>query len=138
MNEEIRNDIAKYPDVFWFEKPLDEPELYQADRLLQPPNDLLAFWREFGAGLMFESERILRPFTEDVSMSFITEREKAQGWPSHLTVFHLGVVISGFDSKGFEAFDVDSYNPLGRFDTLDGWYVNVIKDIFGDRYGLSS
>jgi hypothetical protein len=136
MNNRLREDIHNYPELFWFKEPLGESDIRRTFDLWQPPNDLLEFWREFGSGDMFESETILRPFAASSSVEFITERERRKGFPMHLTVFHLGIFISGFNSEGFEAFERDSFSFLGRFKTLDDWYVNMIRGSFEKRYRL--
>jgi hypothetical protein len=136
MNNRLRDDIHNYPDLFCLKEPLSEPDIRRTTDLWRPPDDLLEFWREFGSGDMFESETILRPFAASSSVEFISEREQNKGFPRHLTVFHLGIFVSGFDSEGFETFERDSYNFLGRFRTLDDWYVEMIRGSFEERYRL--
>jgi hypothetical protein len=136
MNDQLRNDIRGFPDVFWLKEPLDDFDIQRTCDLWNPPDDLTSFWREFGTGDMFESERILRPFAKSSSVEFITARERNKGLPKHLTAFHYGIFVSGFDSKGFEVFDPDSYRFLGRFDTLDQWYITLIRRSWWERYKL--
>jgi hypothetical protein len=136
MNDHLRQDVSDHPDLFWFSKPLGKTELQQAKLQWSPPGSLLSFWEEFGGGLMFESEEMLRPFSKDVPLDLITAQLKPQGMPNGLTVFHVGVVVSGFSPDGFRAFDADSYAPLGLFVSLDDWYLTCIRGLFAQRYGL--
>jgi hypothetical protein len=85
---------------------------------------------------MFESELILRPFAEFEGVELITAQEAAKGLPSHLTAFHMGIYISGFDSDGFEVYEIESYKFVGRFFRLDDWYVETLRSEFADRYEL--
>ena len=137
MNDQLSRDIREFPDVFWLKDPLTESEIFKTRELWHPPEDLASFWSVFGTGHMFESEVILRPFAESLSVEFITSRERNKGLPRHLTAFHYGIFVSGFDLSGFEVFDPDSYRFLGRFETLDDWYVAMIRDSWSERYGLS-
>jgi hypothetical protein len=136
MNEQLRHDIKKHPDILRIENPLSEAELSRFTGLHHPPADLLDFWKEFGSGEVFESEYILRPFEEIESIELITEQQNAKGFPPHLTVFHVGIFVSGFDSDGFEVFEPDSYKFVGRYFRLDDWYVQTIRLEFAERYGL--
>ena len=119
MNSLIRRDIADHPDLFWLQQPLSSEELRLAEAMWHAPSDLLEFWAEFGTGEMFESEVMLRPFAQSLSVEFITERERAKGKLSGLFAFHLGLFLSGFHSEGFYAYERDSDVLVARFDTLD-------------------
>jgi hypothetical protein len=137
MIDQLRYDITKYPDVFWLKNPLDEPLLERAKALWNPPHDLISLWREFGTGDMFESEVILRPFAESSSVEFITERERQKGLPQTVFAFHYGIFVSGFESERFLIFDTSSYELLGEFESLDEWYIKLIRGSWWERYGMA-
>ena len=136
MNNQLRADICDYPEVFWLDEPLDEMTICAAEEMWHPPKDLLELWREFGTGLIFESEWILRPFAESSSVEYVTEREKRKGLREDLMLFHYGLFASAFSPGGIDVFEPDSYKHISRFNTLDGWYTSVLRDHFGARYGL--
>lgn len=137
MIDRLRRDIARYPDIFWLRDPLTKPALETAQEHWNPPLDLITLWSEFGTGEMFESEVILRPFADSQSVEFFTDRERQKGLPLHLVAFHYGIFVSAFDLDGFHIFDTDTYECLGRFNSLDDWYVEFIWGSWSERYGLS-
>ncbi len=135
MESLLRKDFQQHPRLFWL-RPLTNDDVTRASQLWSPPPDLLAFWKEFGIGDIFEYEEVLNPFGEDASIEYITKRERENGFPTHLTAFHIGAFISGFGPNGYECLQCDSFCLLGRYSSLEEWYVGVLRTEFGSRYGL--
>jgi hypothetical protein len=90
MIDQLRHDIKSHPEVFWIDEPLTDVEIDLAKKLWSPPQDILSFWGELGSGLMFETERILRPFAECSSVEYMTAYERDRGLAHGLTLFHCG------------------------------------------------
>jgi hypothetical protein len=136
MIDQLRYDIKTYPDIFWIGEPLTGVEIDSAKTNWSPPQDILSFWGEFGSGLMFETEKILRPFAESSSVEYMTAYERDRGLPLGLTLFHCGTLFSAFDETVFVAFCPDTYQETGRFNCLDEWYIGTLRRVYSERYGL--
>ena len=111
---------------------------------MQPPDDLVAFWRRFGGGDLFESETILLPTIRDTALLTTmkgdnvetvtalqrTARPNLQG-----AVFHTGCRTSTFlTGNVFLVFD-ESDKLICSFNDLDSWYAAVPRKEFAQRYG---
>jgi hypothetical protein len=105
------------------------------------PRDLVSFWAATGGGDLLESETILSPFGDpfsgdDVEGATTTRRER--GLPWGWMIFHVGWGVSAFHLKHLQYawFEGNLCAPSRTFDSLDAWYVDVLRAEFGGRYGL--
>lgn len=113
---------------------------------MQPPDVLVAFWRRFEGGDLFESETILLPMIRDkalltpmngdnietVTAFQRTARPNLQG-----AVFHTGSWTSTFVTGNVFLVFSESDELIGSFSDLDSWYAAVPRKEFAQRYGLT-
>jgi hypothetical protein len=139
------SDIAAYPKIFFLQGALLDASIPAEICGMQPPDDLVAFWRRFGGGELFESEMILLPTIRDTAVLTAmigddvdvtafqrTARPNLQG-----AVFHTGCRTSTFLSGNvFLVFD-ESDKLIYSFNDLDSWYAAVPRKEFAERYGLT-
>jgi hypothetical protein len=140
------SDIAAYPKVFFLQGALLDASIPADICGMQPPDDLVAFWRRFGGGELFESETILLPTIGDTALLTTmkgddvetvtafqrTARPNLQG-----AVFHTGCCTSTFlTGNVFLVFD-ESDELICSFSDLDSWYAAVPRKEFAERYGLT-
>ena len=146
MIDLLISDIAAYPKIFFLQGALLDASIPAEICGVQPPDDLVAFWRRFGGGELFESETILLPTITDTAVLTAmkgddvetvtafqrTARPNLQG-----AVFHTGCRTSTFLSGNvFLVFD-ESDKLIYSFNDLDSWYAAVPRKEFAERYGLT-
>jgi hypothetical protein len=144
MSSLILNDAQAAPRVFLWNGPVDHEEIKQwiARRGWVIPPDLLELWTITGGGEIFESERILRPLIsrdgqEEVAQ--VTSWCQERGLPSGLVVFHEGLGFTAVRCSHGAYVSLDSrFSVTGEYESLDGWYAEVLRAEYGPRYGLSS
>jgi hypothetical protein len=107
------------------------------------PGDLVHFWEETGGGEIFETETILGPFgdpTMDDALVPTNDALRLRGLPDNLVVFHIGLGTSAVDTTAGDYVDLDphDFHELRRFQSLDAWYVAIVRDEYAGRYGLPS
>lgn len=105
------------------------------------PDALLSQWAATGGGELFETETLLSPVGDpcagdDVDGVTLSHRER--GLPRDWVLFHVGWGMSAFNTEDgrFAWFEAGSYSPSRIYESLDGWYVNVLRAEFAQRYGL--
>jgi hypothetical protein len=140
------SDIAAYPKVFSLQGALLAASLPAEICGMQPPDDLVAFWRRFGGGELFESETILLPTIRETALLITMKGNDVEtltafqrtARPNLLgAVFHTGFRTSTFlTGNVFLVFD-ESDKLICSFNDLDSWYASVPRKEFAKRYGLT-
>lgn len=146
MIDLLISDIAAYPQVFFLQGALLNASIPAEICGMQPPDDLVAFWRRFGGGDLFESETILLPMIEDTALlptikgddvETATAFQRAARPNLQGAVFHTGCWTSTFlTGNVFLVFD-ESDEVIASFGDLDSWYAAVPRKEFAERYGLA-
>ena len=133
MNDVLMKDMSVFPKLFWLTNPVSKAAAHDLQTRFGPPDDLLAFWCEFGSGTLFETEEILDPLNLLSSTTYHTK----QGYlPDRSHVFHVGTFLSTFDQEFFYVLHPDTLVEQASFATLDSWYVGTVRSEFYQRYGL--
>lgn len=142
----IYEDALARPDLFhWFGAVSAELESWLAALPLRVHPGLVSFWRRTGGGALFESETLLGPFAPDETDNVwkVSERCWTHGLPRDLLVFHTGLCLSAssVDTQRHRnrlvVFKPESFEVAQRFDTFNGWYQNMLRSKYSDRYGLA-
>ena len=103
------------------------------------PSELQQLWTRFGGGEAFESEYFLLPVDGPEGIRAATSLEVGRGMASNGLIFHSGYCLSLFlPNHTYLSLTRDGYELLGTFDSLDDWYVSVLRHEFGLRYGMPS
>jgi hypothetical protein len=140
--DRILRDVQMHPSLFLWRGPLSDfaIEDWKRKQSLSVPKDLRHLWSLKGGGDLFESETILQPFgapeydlIESVSHVFW-----GKGLSNEYCVFHTGIVDSVFRKSDAAIFCLGSpdFNQMSQFRDLDDWYVNTLRSIFQEKYGL--
>ncbi len=145
MNNTMRIDEARRPDLFHWNGPIPEDQLrdWLAARNYRVPDDLLTFWSRTGGGTAFETETLFGPFSgaeygDDLEGA--NRRIRAGGLRPTVLLFHEGGVgISGIDQDDGRylvfAPGLD-FTVTASFLTLDSWYAGVLRAEYAERYSL--
>lgn len=142
MRLQMLEDTRERPDLFcWAGAPGDDALAVWIDqRSLLPGPELRFLLHTTGGGDMFETETILRPFggreTAD-NADEVNDLHRRQGLHEGLWLFHVGLVLSAVDQRDGRIVTLtDDYAVREQFQSLDEWYIAVIRDEYADRYGL--
>jgi hypothetical protein len=139
MIKVLTEDISRYPKLFFLSGPIPSEDIPISIAGLPVPHDLRELWNRFGGGEMFESEEILVPTERVEDMLAATDREAikesgVEGFP-----FHAGYCLSmALPDQSYVAIGRYEAKLLGRFHSLDEWYVSVLRAEYASRYGLKA
>jgi hypothetical protein len=140
------SDIAAYPAVFFLQGALPDASIPADIHGMRPPEDLVAFWRCFGGGELFESETILLPTIRDTASLTLTKGDDVESVTAFQraarpnvqgAVFHNGCWTSTFLTGNLFLVFNESDELIGSFNDLDSWYATVPRKAFAERYGLT-
>ena len=135
-------DAQKLPALFVFHGPIQQDELQRIIGSLPSPipKDLVDFWCATGGGDVFETETLLGPCADPSlgdNLVVVNRALWAQGKPRHLLLFHRGYCHSYVDISSQHYIVLDkAYEAVATYKTFDDWYVHVLRNEFGARYGL--
>jgi hypothetical protein len=107
------------------------------------PSDLFNLLTLTGGGEIFESETILGPFRDaDLGDNLFTYNEelRGRGLPEGYVVFHTGMAVSAvrlIDGRYVE-LGLDNFHEREEFESLEDWYLRLIRAEYAERYGLST
>ena len=143
MIVQIFKDAGERPDLFQWTGPIEPRALRDwVDRhnilLHRDIFDLLA---RTGGGDLFETETILSPFGGEVGGDNAVQANlfhRGQGLPSDHWLFHVGLAFSAVrQSDCVLAALSRGYSVAETFHDFDQWYVEVLRNEYEKRYGLS-
>jgi hypothetical protein len=138
----ILKDTKNYPLLFNWTGGIPHKEL--EDWLLREsytiPSDLETLWNKLGGGDIFESETILHPWlgkTYGDDTYNLHKYHHALGMSLMYLIFHVGMCLSSVRLSDGKFVTLDKiYQEIQVFDTLDKWYVQVIRSEYKERYGV--
>lgn len=144
MIKSMLRDAEQLPRLFFWNSPIPRETLFKwlAERGLSGlPEDLIEFWSETGGGELFDSETLLGPFgdphlgddLDSVNPDF------REGRTNPYLIFHTGCCLSAIrlsDGK-YVQLDPVTYEEREEYEDLEMWYKKVIRDEYGESYGLS-
>lgn len=143
MIVQIFKDAGERPDLFRWTGPIEPGVLrdwVDKNKLLLP-RDILDLLARTGGGDLFETETILSPFgAEAVGDNAVRSNlfHREQGLPSDHWLFHVGLVFSAVrQSDGLLVTLSPEYSVTETFQDFDQWYVQVLRNEYAKRYGLS-
>jgi hypothetical protein len=140
------SDIAAYPEVFFLHGALMDASIPANICGMRPPDDLVAFWRRFGGGELFETETILLPTIRDTASLTLTNGDDVESVTTFQrtarpnlqgAVFHTGCWTSTFLTGNVFLVFGESDELIGSFIDLDSWYAAVPRKEFAQRYGFT-
>jgi hypothetical protein len=142
----IYEDALVRPDLFhWFGAVEAEFERWLTAFPLRVHPGLVSFWRRTGGGDLFETETLLGPLAPDENDNVlkVSEFHWNKGLPRDLVVFHTGLCLSASSvdmrrhRNRLVVIKPDSFEVAHCFDTFNGWYQNVLRSEYAERYGLA-
>ncbi len=142
MKSQILVDGAAAPHLFLWNGPVGRQHILDwiAERHWVISPDLVEFWAATGGGEILESERLLRPLLEpqgQEEVAQVTAWCQQRGMASGLVVFHEGLgftAVRGGD--GVYIWLDGDLRIISEHSTLNQWYVETLRNEYGDRYGL--
>jgi hypothetical protein len=145
MSESMLRDEKSRPDLFWWYGAIADGTMQEwaAARSRCLPQDLLALWCRTGGGTIFESETIFAPVIgqelgDDLDSNNL--RLWGEGLPTRFLVFHeggVGISAVELDRGEYVLLDANGgFAVQGVFESLEDWYVKVIRAEYAARYGL--
>jgi hypothetical protein len=139
----IFEDAAKRPDLFLWFGAIDPALLAQwlARHHLVVRDDLFELWTRTGGGDIFESETLLGPFGNEAlgdDILGVNQYAHEQGLPANYLIFHTGIVRSAIRMSDRRIVTVvrADHTVIAEFESLDRWYVDLLRSEFAERYGL--
>lgn len=142
MIDLILRDSQLHPSVFFWRGrlSLSAIEAWEREQSLSAPRDLKQLWTLKGGGDLFESETILQPFGADDYdlIGSVSSVSWGKGLSTDYCIFHTGIVDSAFRKSDGALFSLGSPDPnqMSQFRDLDEWYLNTLRSVFADKYGL--
>jgi hypothetical protein len=141
----ILRDATMYPRLFWWTTPLSilAIEDWEREHALFFPRDLKDLWSSKGGADLFDAETILQPFGAKEEYDLI-EPVSAVRWERGLSrdfcVFHTGFVDSVFRKSDGAIFSLptDDVTQMIPFQDLNEWYVNTVRSVYEEGYGLEA
>ncbi len=123
----LHDDVLTRPELFRWEGRLDRGavEEWVAREGLVVPGSLQELWIETGGGTLFESEELLAPLSDDPPLLRRAPR---------VLIFHQGICESAVDQSTGDLVLL-GHRVIHPIRDLAAWYF-VLRDEFGDRYGL--
>jgi hypothetical protein len=143
MRLQILEDAKERPDLFAWAGSINANELYawrQATGVrLHPELEFLLM--NTGGGDIFESETILSPLgghpTGDNAVE-ANQFHRQRGMSPDYWLFHVGIVLSAVDqSDGHIVTLSNDYTVQNNYESLEQWYVALLRDEYAERYGLT-
>jgi hypothetical protein len=90
---------------------------------------------------MFESETILSPFgghpTGDNAVE-ANQFHRQRGLPHDYWLFHVGIALSAVDQRDGHIVTLSNdYVVQGEYESLEQWYIALLRDEYAERYSLA-
>ncbi len=142
MSSRLANDEKIRPELFLWSGAISRQRIAEwlTERRLRIPDDLLSLWTRTGGGDLFETETIFAPFSGDATndVDMMNAFHRSRGLGAGYLVVHDGLALTAIrlDDGKWILLDRDDYRELWEYDSLEDWYVSLLRAEYAERYGL--